>query len=96
MLERGDIDGFGRMMNEHWMKKRARSSGMSNPQIDEWYDLAMRSGAIGGKLVGAGAGGFLLLLAEDAPLLRAAMAGAGLEEVRFSFDLDGSVVMTRG
>lgn len=96
LLQAGDIDGFGRKMNEHWKKKRARSSGMSNPQIDEWYDLAMRSGAVGGKLVGAGAGGFLLLLADDVAGLRTAMTGAGLEEVRFSFDLDGSTVMTRG
>lgn len=96
LLEKGDIDGFGRMMNHHWQVKRARSAGMSNKQIDGWYELAMRSGAVGGKLVGAGAGGFLLLLAEDIPRLRQSMTDAGLEEVRFGFDLDGSVVVARG
>lgn len=96
VLEAGDIDGFGHMMNDHWMMKRARSAGMSNPEIDGWYEHAMRNGAVGGKLVGAGAGGFLLLLADDVPRLRSAMTTIGLEEVRFGFDLDGSVVMTRG
>lgn len=95
-LEQGDLDGFGHVMNYHWQVKRARSTGMSNPQIDEWYDLALRSGAVGGKLVGAGAGGFLLLLAHDIPRLRQTMTDAGLEEVRFNFDLDGSVVTARG
>ena len=96
LLEAGDIDGFGHTMNEHWTMKRARSAGMSNPEIDGWYEHAIMNGAVGGKLVGAGAGGFLLLLADDVPRLRSAMTSIGLEEVRFGFDLDGSVVMTRG
>lgn len=95
-LERGDIEAFGRLMHEHWETKRQRSTGMSNAAIDMWYSLARDNGAIGGKLVGAGAGGFLLLLADDPARLRTAMTDAGLQEVRFNFDLDGSTVLTRG
>ena len=80
-------------MHEHWEHKRRRSKGMSNPQIDEWYDLGKKSGALGGKLVGAGGGGFLMFYAEDRNRLRHAMSKAGLEEVRFRFDFEGSKVM---
>ena len=61
-------------MHEHWEHKKRRSGGMSNPQIDEWYELGRKNGAIGGKLVGAGGGGFLMFYAEDHRRLRAAMA----------------------
>ena len=63
-------------MHEHWEHKKRRSGGMSNPQIDEWYDLGLENGALGGKLVGAGGGGFLMFYAEDHRRLRAAMATA--------------------
>jgi D-glycero-alpha-D-manno-heptose-7-phosphate kinase len=66
---------------------------VSNPQIDAWYELAMRNGAIGGKLVGAGGGGFLMFYAADRSLLRQTMADAGLEEVRFRFDFEGTKVV---
>jgi D-glycero-alpha-D-manno-heptose-7-phosphate kinase len=66
---------------------------MSNPQIDEWYELGRRNGALGGKLVGAGGGGFLMFYAEDRSKLRESMAGAGLEEVRFHFDFEGTKVL---
>lgn len=92
-LEKGDISAFGKLMHEHWQNKRNRSSGMSNSRIDEWYNLAMDNGAVGGKLVGAGGGGFLMFLAEDKKRLRAAMQNAGLEEVRFGFDFEGSKVV---
>src|ERR1700733_5859953 len=59
-LEAGDLNGFGKLMDEHWQHKKRRSGGMSNPQIDEWYSHAMANGATGGKLIGAGGGGFLL------------------------------------
>lgn len=93
VLERGDTRAFGALMHEHWEHKRRRSSGMSNPQIDEWYDLGRQAGAIGGKLVGAGGGGFLLFYSEDHRRLRDAMARAGLEEVRFRFDFEGTKVL---
>jgi D-glycero-alpha-D-manno-heptose-7-phosphate kinase len=92
-LEKGAPAEFGALMHEHWLHKRKRSSGMSNPHIDEWYELACNSGALGGKLVGAGGGGFLMFYAEDQARLRAAMAKAGLEEVRFRFDFDGTRVV---
>jgi D-glycero-alpha-D-manno-heptose-7-phosphate kinase len=92
-LARGDVAGFGTLMDEQWAQKKRRSGGMSNPQIDEWYELARKSGALGGKLVGAGGGGFLLFYSEDHRRLRAAMANAGLEEVRFRFDFEGTKVL---
>lgn len=92
-LEEGDLVGFGRLMHEHWEHKKRRSGGMSNPKIDELYGLAMRSGAVGGKLVGAGGGGFLMFYAADRVRLRHAMAEAGLEEVRFRFDFEGTKVV---
>jgi D-glycero-alpha-D-manno-heptose-7-phosphate kinase len=86
----GRTADFGALMHEHWEHKRKRTSGMSNSQIDEWYDLGRRNGALGGKLVGAGGGGFLMFYAENHAALRKAMAGAGLEEVRFHFDFEGT------
>jgi D-glycero-alpha-D-manno-heptose-7-phosphate kinase len=92
-LEEGDLPGFGALMHEHWEHKKRRSRGMSNPQIDEWYELARKHGALGGKVVGAGGGGFLMFYAEDHRRLRRAMAAAGLEEVRFRFDFEGTKVL---
>lgn len=89
----GKTELFGELMHEHWEHKKRRSGGMSNPKIDEWYELGMKSGAVGGKLVGAGGGGFLMFLAKDRNKLRHAMAGAGLEEVRFKFDFEGTKVV---
>jgi D-glycero-alpha-D-manno-heptose-7-phosphate kinase len=92
-LEKGDTRLFGELMHEHWEHKKRRSGGMSNPKIDEWYDLGRKSGAVGGKLVGAGGGGFLMFMAEDRNRLRHKMAAAGLEEVRFRFDFEGTKVV---
>jgi D-glycero-alpha-D-manno-heptose-7-phosphate kinase len=91
------VDGrtglFGELMHEHWEHKKRRSDGMSNPKIDEWYELGIRNGAVGGKLVGAGGGGFLMFIAHDRNKLRGAMTHAGLEEVRFKFDFEGTKVV---
>lgn len=92
-LESGDVERFGELMNEHWEIKKRRSEHISNPQIDHWYSLAMRNGAVGGKLVGAGGGGFLMFYADERARLRQSMAGAGLEEVRFRFDFEGTKVV---
>ncbi len=92
-LESGDTAAFGELMHEHWEHKKRRTTGMSNPQIDEWYDLGRRNGALGGKLVGAGGGGFLMFYAEDHRRLRSAMTAAGLEEIRFRFDFEGTKVL---
>ncbi len=92
-LEQGKPAVVGELMHEHWLNKKRRSEGMSNPQIDEWYELGRSSGALGGKLVGAGGGGFLMFYTEDPSRLRHAMARAGLAEVRFRFDFEGTKVM---
>ena len=94
-LEAGDLRRFGLLMHEHWENKRKRSGGMSNPHIDAWYDLAMANGAVGGKLIGAGGGGFLMFYAEDKVSLRHAMRQAGLTEVRFHFDFEGTKVIAQ-
>ncbi len=86
----GNTKRFGELMHEHWEHKKRRSGGMSNPKIDEWYALGMQNGAVGGKLVGAGGGGFLMFMAHDRDKLRHAMTRAGLEEVRFKFDFEGT------
>ncbi len=89
-LESGSLAEFARLMDVHWQRKKQRSGGMSNPKINDWYDLAMASGALGGKLIGAGGGGFLMFYAGDKTKLRQAMAKAGLAEVRFRFDFEGT------
>jgi D-glycero-alpha-D-manno-heptose-7-phosphate kinase len=94
-LEIGDAKTFAVLMNEHWEHKKRRSASMSNTRIDRYFDAAKASGALGGKLVGAGAGGFLLFYTRDTESLRMAMAEEGLKEVRFHFDHDGSSVLVR-
>lgn len=92
-LEAGRLDEFGALMHEHWEHKKKRARGMSNPQVDEWYELARKNGAIGGKLVGAGGGGFLLFYAEQQRRVREVMQHAGLQELRFRFDFEGTKVL---
>jgi D-glycero-alpha-D-manno-heptose-7-phosphate kinase len=77
-------------MHEHWQIKKERSPGMSDPQIDNAYTLARRSGVVGGKLVGAGGGGFLLVYASRPDDTRQAMSAAGLQELQFDFDFQGA------
>ncbi|HUA38926.1 MAG TPA: hypothetical protein VMA35_11095 [Candidatus Sulfopaludibacter sp.] len=92
-LESGDLPEFARLMDVHWQRKKQRSGGMSNPKINEWYDLAMANGALGGKLIGAGGGGFLMFYAEDKARLRHVMRTTGLKEVRFRFDFEGTKLL---
>ena len=92
-LEVGDVEIFGDLMNEHWEHKKKRSSGMTNSEIDDWYRAAIKNGAIGGKIVGAGGGGFLMFMARDPEMLRNKMCEIGLEEVRFRFDFEGAKVI---
>ena len=94
-LEQADPEGFAGIMHEHWEHKKKRSASMSNHRIDHWYQRGREAGALGGKLVGAGAGGFLLFYTRDPRSLRQAMASEGLSEVRFTFDHDGSTVIAR-
>jgi D-glycero-alpha-D-manno-heptose-7-phosphate kinase len=92
-LESGNLRHFGELMNIHWEHKKKRSGNMSNGRIDEWYNLAMKNGAIGGKLIGAGGGGFLMFYTEDKMRLRHTLINAGLDEVRFRFDFEGTKVV---
>jgi len=92
-LESGNTDKFGELMHQHWEHKKKRSGGMSNQNIDAWYETALKNGAIGGKVVGAGGGGFLMFMAHDAAKLRSAMTKSGLQEVRFKFDFEGTKVI---
>lgn len=94
-LESGKMRCYAELMKQHWEHKRARSQGMTNGKIDRWYDTGMNNGALGGKLVGAGGGGYLLFYAEDPMRVRRAMATEGLTEMRFRFDHDGSTVLVR-
>jgi D-glycero-alpha-D-manno-heptose-7-phosphate kinase len=96
-LERGDLRRFGEWMNIHWELKRKISDKMSNSAIDKWYDLALQNGAIGGKIIGAGGGGFLMLYAENNhdKLIRI-MEKEGLSYTPFRFDFDGSRIVYDG
>jgi D-glycero-alpha-D-manno-heptose-7-phosphate kinase len=92
-LEAGDLRRFAELMNVHWRHKKQRSASMTNTAIDDWYERGLANGALGGKLIGAGGGGFLLFYAEDKTRLRHAMAGTGLTEIRFRFDFEGTKVV---
>jgi D-glycero-alpha-D-manno-heptose-7-phosphate kinase len=92
-LEKNNPREFGSLMNEHWQLKRVRSDGMTNTDFDEWYALGRANGALGGKIVGAGGGGFLMFYADDSQSLRTAMSKIGLEELRFKFDFEGTKVV---
>ena len=92
-IENGSLDDFGHLMHEHWQNKKNRSKGMSNSEIDLWYEDGIKAGAIGGKVVGAGGGGFLMFYTNDPDKLRAAMSLHKLEEVRFKFDFEGTKLL---
>ncbi len=94
-LEKGDLHTFAELMNVHWEHKKKRSGQMSNTKIDEWYELARSNGALGGKMIGAGGGGFLMFYAQDKMKLRHTMREAGLFEVRFRFDFYGTQVIAQ-
>lgn len=94
-LENGDLRAFAEIMHVHWEHKKKRSGSMSNSMIDDWYDLGRRNGALGGKLIGAGGGGFLMFYTEDKTRLRHAMRAAGVREVRIRFDFQGTMLVTQ-
>jgi D-glycero-alpha-D-manno-heptose-7-phosphate kinase len=94
-LEAGDLHEFARLMDVHWQRKKERSGSMSNQHINDWYDHAMANGALGGKLIGAGGGGFLMFYTEDKARLRHAMREKGLTEVRFRFDFEGTKIVVQ-
>ncbi len=92
-IESGNLPKFGELMHEHWLHKKKRSSSMSNGEIDKWYQLGIDNGALGGKLIGAGGGGFLMFYTEQKGRLRRAMAEAGLHELVFAFDYEGTKIV---
>lgn len=93
ILEKGDLEKFGLIMNEHWEIKKKRSKNMSNKFINKIYSLGLKNGALGGKLVGAGGGGFLLFYSNNRKKLKNAMLKFGLREIPFKFDFDGTTVL---
>jgi D-glycero-alpha-D-manno-heptose-7-phosphate kinase len=94
-LEAGNLEELARLMDVHWQRKKERSKGISNNDINAWYDCAMANGALGGKVIGAGGGGFLMFYAGDKVKLRHALREKGLTEVRFRFDFEGTRVLNQ-
>jgi D-glycero-alpha-D-manno-heptose-7-phosphate kinase len=92
-LESGNFVEFGKIMHEHWQHKKKRSPNMSNPDIDKWYELAMANGAIGGKLNGAGSGGFLMFCTEERVRLQKAFKAVGLKDTPIRFDYEGTKIL---
>lgn len=92
-LESGDLKTLGQIFDEHWQHKKKRSSAMSNTNIDTWYELAMNNGAIGGKLIGAGGGGFLLFYTEEKSRLLSALNNIGLHDIQIRFDFEGTKIL---
>lgn len=86
----GNLEEFGKIMNEHWLWKLKRSPNMSLEKINEWYQLGLKNGAIGGKLVGAGGGGFLMFVTKNKNKLRKVMRELNLQEINFKFDFEGT------
>ena len=94
-LASGDFRTFGELMDEHWQFKKQLSPKVSSAQVDRWYELAQDNGAVGGKLIGAGGGGFLMFCCDNGgkSQLREAMAAEGLREMRFGIEQEGSKVL---
>jgi D-glycero-alpha-D-manno-heptose-7-phosphate kinase len=92
-LELGDLDAYGRLLHEHWQHKKKRSTLMTNGSLDRWYEVALANGATGGKVIGAGGGGFFMFYATDPSALRRALEKEGLAELRFSFDFEGCRIL---
>lgn len=95
ILENGDLNDFGRIMHEHWQYKKERSQFMTNKKIDFLYNFAIKNGALGGKLIGAGGGGFLLFYTNDSKLLEKKFAKLGFSKTDFQFDFEGSQLVVK-
>lgn len=91
-LETEDVDGFGALLHEHWMNKKLRSASIGGTELDYWYDLARRHGALGGKVMGAGGGGFFAFVCPEGHLdeVREVLSASGLRELRYDFDEGGA------
>jgi D-glycero-alpha-D-manno-heptose-7-phosphate kinase len=95
ILISGNIDAYGELLHEHWTNKRKLASKMTDSTIDEHYDAARKAGAIGGKLMGAGGGGFFMFYTrpQDKRRVIEVMAARGLRQLRFRFDVDGARIV---
>jgi D-glycero-alpha-D-manno-heptose-7-phosphate kinase len=94
-LQTGDFDRFGLLLDEHWQNKKRRGGPISDARLDGWYDLAKRNGALGGKIIGAGGGGFFMFCCKFGcrSAMRAALAQEGLREMPYDFDDEGAKVL---
>ena len=94
-LERGEVDEVGRLMHEHWQNKKRRSALISRDDVDRWYDTGREAGALGGKLIGAGGGGFLVLYCPPAAKATVceALAAEGLRQMSYRFEYEGAKVL---
>ena len=94
-LEAGDIERFGLLLHEHWENKKRRSGQISDRRIDQWYNIARENGALGGKIMGAGGGGFFMFCCVNGrkAQLRQALAAEGLREMPYDFDFEGAKVL---
>ena len=94
-LERGDLDKFGQLLDAHWQNKKRRADRISNPHIDRWYEISKKHGALGGKVIGAGGGGFLMLYCPGRvrAMVREALSAEGLREMTFGFDFEGAKIL---
>jgi D-glycero-alpha-D-manno-heptose-7-phosphate kinase len=94
IFENGNIDEFGEILHEHWLTKKGLSSKVSDPYIDEIYETARKNGALGGKVVGAGGGGFILFYCpKNRAALASAMAKFGLNQMQFAFEPEGAEII---
>lgn len=94
-LQKGNLSRFGALLDGAWQSKKRVSARISNPRIDHLYNLALENGALGGKITGAGGGGFLLLVCEPArqDQVRGALLAEGIREMTFAFDSHGAQVL---
>jgi D-glycero-alpha-D-manno-heptose-7-phosphate kinase len=94
-LEKGDLDTFGLLLDKHWQNKKRRSSEISHHKIDQWYELAKKCGGLGGKVMGAGGGGFFMFYCPKSckAKMRSVLSKAGLREVAYDFDFDGAKIL---
>jgi D-glycero-alpha-D-manno-heptose-7-phosphate kinase len=93
ILEKGDVEEFGKTLNEHWKIKRKRSAEISSEYFDNIYKTALDNGAIGGKLLGAGGGGFFMFISDDKRKLKKILLEKGLQEIDVNFEFEGTKVL---
>lgn len=93
ILENGNLNDLGRIMHEHWEYKKERSQFMTNNKIDNLYSIARKNGALGGKLIGAGGGGFLMFYSENVNLIKKKFLNLGIKKMDFDFDFEGTKIL---